>query len=218
MPRQGLLEFVAAKILDLHSTSAVRVAVDGVDGAGKTTFADEMASILSPFGRQVIRASVDSFHNPRAVRYRLGRSSPLGFFSDSYDYGKLASLLLNPLGPGGNLRYRRAAFDVRTDSIFTAPEEQAEPDSILIFDGIFLHRPALRPYWDFSIFLEVDVTISIPRGAARGEGSPDPCAESNRRYVEGQKIYLSECEPARAATVVIDNNDLERPFIVPFSR
>jgi uridine kinase len=214
MTRQALLKFVAAKILDLPFTSVVRVAIDGVDGAGKTTFADEIAAILTTCDRSVIRASVDSFHNPRAMRYRLGQTSPLGFFNDSYDYGKLTNLLLDPLSPGGNLRYRRAAFDHRTDSSVDAPEELATPDSILIFDGIFLHRSLLRPYWDFSVFLDVDFTVSIPRGASRGEGSPDLCAESNRRYVEGQKIYLSECQPASAATLTINNNDIEHPYLV----
>jgi len=63
----------------------LRVGIDGVDGAGKTTFADELAAALAPFGRPVIRAGVDGFHHPRAVRYRRGRESPEGFFRDSYD-------------------------------------------------------------------------------------------------------------------------------------
>jgi uridine kinase len=40
-----------------------------------------------------------------------------------------------------------------------APEEYADADAILLFDGIFLHRPELRPYWDFSIFLAVNFNI-----------------------------------------------------------
>ena len=46
------------------------VAVDGVDGAGKTTFCDELASVLRAQGRAVVRASVDDFHHPRAIRWR----------------------------------------------------------------------------------------------------------------------------------------------------
>jgi uridine kinase len=46
----------------------VRVAIDGVDGAGKTTFANELAEVVGGLGRPVIRASVDGFHNPRVVR------------------------------------------------------------------------------------------------------------------------------------------------------
>jgi len=214
MPRQALLKTIADRILALPHTGILRVAIDGVDGAGKTTFADELAALLTPSGRPIIRASVDSFHNPRAIRYRAGKSSPNGFFNDSYNYDQLKTLLLNPLSPGGNLRYKRAAFDHTTDSPVTSPEEQATPDSILLFDGIFLHRQILRPYWHFSIFLDVDFTISIPRGASRGQGSPDPQAESNRRYIEGQKLYFAECQPKSIATVTINNNDIDHPYIV----
>jgi hypothetical protein len=70
-------------------------------------------------------------------------------------------------------------------------------------------------YWDFSIFLDVDFSISIPRGAQRGEGfgSPDPGAQSNLRYIEGQKLYLKECQPKSLATLVIDNNNLLQPRV-----
>ncbi|MGB8355606.1 MAG: hypothetical protein WCD79_17035, partial [Chthoniobacteraceae bacterium] len=151
MPRQALLKTIATTILSQPYTGVLRVAIDGVDGAGKTTFADELAAVLSPSGRPIIRASVDSFHNPRAMRYRLGKTSPHGFFNDSYNYDLLKTTLLDPLSPGGTQHYKRAAFDHATDSTVTSPEEHATPHSILLFDGIFLHRHILRQYWDFSI-------------------------------------------------------------------
>jgi uridine kinase len=48
-------------------TDGRTVAIDGVDSAGKTTFADEFAFTL-------VRASVDGFNNSRAIRYRRGRN------------------------------------------------------------------------------------------------------------------------------------------------
>jgi uridine kinase len=212
--RGRLLADIAAGILEISDRDVVCVAVDGVDGAGKTVFADELADVLGASGRVVIRASVDSFHNPRSVRYRLGRDSPRGFFEDSYDYPTLVRLLLAPLSDGGDRRIRRAAFDHRRDAPVEAPEEEAPIGALLIFDGIFLHREELRRYWHYSVFLDVPFRVSIPRGAQRGEGSADPQAASNRRYVEGQSIYLKTCRPWERATVVVSNEDLEAPFIV----
>lgn len=211
--RDELLQHIARSILDLPAGNVVRVAIDGVDGAGKTVFGNELSRFLEPSGRQIILASVDSFHNPRSTRYKLGASSPQGFFRDSYNYAALTTCLLRPLSPHGTRYFRRAAFDHRTDTAIVSDEEYAEPDAILIFDGIFLHRPELRAYWDFSVFLDVDFSISIPRGAQRGEGSADPYAPSNRRYVEGQKIYLSECNPRIHAAITVNNEDLENPYI-----
>jgi uridine kinase len=121
---------------------------------------------------------------------------------------------LAPFGPGGSGRFRAAAFDHETDSPVTAPEQQADPDAALILDGIFLHRPELRNVWDFSIFLRVGFDVSLPRCALRGGTPPDPNAASNRRYVEGQRLYLREARPWEQATVVNDNNDLAFPAII----
>lgn len=190
--------------------------MDGVDGAGKTTFADELAASLRELGREVIRASADDFHHPRAMRYRLGRDSPAGFYRDSYDHAGLRRTLLDPLGPGGSLRYRTAILDVNSDQPLFEPEQIARPGSLLVVDGLFLHRPELRGLWDDSIFLRVDFAVSVPRGAARGPGfgSPDPEAESNRRYIGGNRLYFREAQPEKWAGVVVDNNDLKAPFIV----
>jgi uridine kinase len=212
--RQKILKYVADTILELPTVYINRIGIDGVDGAGKTIFGDELAHLLAMSGRPIIRTSVDSFHNPKTVRYRLGENSPEGFFLDSYNYPRLKEVLLDPLSPGGTGLYQTAIFDHRLDSSVLLLEEQAISGSILVFDGIFLHRPDLRSYWDFSIFLEVGFDISIPRGAQRGEGSPDPRSFENRRYVEGQKIYLRECDPKKYATITINNENLASPYIV----
>jgi uridine kinase len=212
--RPIILRSVADAILHFSAAHVVRVGIDGVDGAGKTVFGDELSRLLDASGRRTIRASVDAFHNPKELRYRRGRQSPDGYFGDSYDYAQLKAVLLDPLSPGGHGRYHTAVFDHRTDSPVAVPEAQATRGDILIFDGIFLHRPELRFYWDYSIFLEVGFDVSIPRGAQRDGTSPDPQAPENWRYVAGQQIYLRECDPRHCATVVINNETLESPFII----
>lgn len=194
--------------------SVLGVAIDGVDGAGKSVFADQLAALLERRGISVLRASVDGFHHPAEVRHRKGRSSPEGFFRDSYDYAALRELLLEPLLVRGERRVVRAIYDVRAEAP-VEPVLVSVPDvDVLIFDGLFLHREELRDLWDYSVFLDVSFEISIPRGAGRGYGDPRPAAASNRRYVEGQRLYLRECEPHRRASCVIDNNDLADAHMV----
>jgi uridine kinase len=159
----------------------------------------------------------NGFHRSKADRYRRGRSSPEGYFADSYDYPTLKAVLLDPLSPGGSGLYRAAVFDHVTDTPVAVCEHFAMPGSILLFDGIFLHRPELRGYWDVSIFLDVAFSVSVARCAERDGTLPDPAAADNRRYVEGQKLYLRACNPRDRATLTIDNNDLSAPFIVPTS-
>lgn len=214
MKRSTLIEILAEQIAGFSCEHPVRVAIDGVDGVGKTTLADELARAIGDTGRPVIRASIDGFHNPRSLRYRLGRNSPEGYFNDSFNYAELTAVLLAPLGPGGARRYRRAIFDYRTDSVAETPVETAPQDAVLVFDGVFLLRPELRTFWDMSIFLDAPFEMTVQRMAGRDGGSPETGAPENRRYIEGQKRYLRICEPKRKATIVIDYKNLESPRIV----
>jgi uridine kinase len=63
----------------------IRVAIDGIDAAGKTTLANELASVLRRRGRDVVRASIDGFHRPRAERYSRGDLSAEGYYLDSFE-------------------------------------------------------------------------------------------------------------------------------------
>lgn len=211
--RINLISKLTTEILHLKNDFVLRVGIDGVDGSGKTIFADELTKALKAVGASVIRASVDGFHNLRGTRYRRGRLSPEGFYLDSYNYPSLKQNLLDPLSLNGTGFYRTAMFDHKIDKAVDVPLEQAHVGDILIFDGIFIHRPELRDYWDLSIFLDVDFENSIPRLGKRDNGPTEIHAEVNRRYIEGQLFYLRECSPAEAATMVIDNNDYHHPFI-----
>jgi uridine kinase len=214
MERSALLEVLVESIARVKRPHPVRVAIDGVDGVGKTTLANELVDPVRRRGLPVTRASIDGFHNSRDVRYRLGRGSPEGYFRGSFNYEAFTSVLLDPLGPGGSLRYRRAVFDYRTDTAVESSFETAAPHSVLLFDGVFLHWPELRAYWDVSFFLDAPFSTTIPRCAARDGSSPDVNAIENIRYVEGQRLYMRECEPGRMATMVINNQDFLSPEIV----
>lgn len=67
-----------------------RVAVDGIDAAGKTTLADELAGVVPG----AARVSADEFLRPERERYRRGRESPEGFYEDSFDHERLRAAVL----------------------------------------------------------------------------------------------------------------------------
>ena len=67
-----------------------RVAIDGVDAAGKTTLADELATLIPG----AARLSADDFLRPPEERYRQGRESPRGYYEDSFDHPRLRQAVL----------------------------------------------------------------------------------------------------------------------------
>lgn len=206
------LEVLSAVADLLPADGLVRVGVDGVDGAGKTTFCDHLARVLRARGRAVVRASVDDFHHPRAIRRARGQTSPEGFFLDSFDYERFTAELLVPFAAGQP--FHRASHDLESDEYVDAPAETAQPPAILLVDGIFLHRDEVVSHWDFSVFLAVDFAVSVARMAARDGGPSDPDDPFNQRYVGGQQLYFAQCDPAARASLVIDYNDLTDPRLL----
>lgn len=192
----------------------VRVAGNGVDGAGETTFADQLAAQLGDGGRDVVRISIDDFQQPRAVRYRRGRASPEGFWLDSYDLCALHQWVLRPLGPGGSRRYRSAAHDLAIDRPVEPAEQTAPAGAVLVLDGLFLHRDELFGTWDLSIFLQVPFSVSVPRMATRDGSSADPGHPSLTRYVQGHGLYFAACSPWARADVVVDNTNMDTPAVM----
>lgn len=218
MRQDELIQEIAKTIAEIPTPYPLRVAVDGVDAAGKTCFAEALADSLAFTHRQVIRASVDGFHHPKAIRRRLGSLSPEGFYQHSYNYPALIENLLAPLSPNGNRRVRTAVFDLHRDLPVKKPWLTAEKDAILIVDGIFLLREILFPYWDFKIYLHANFANTVPRGVVRDQqqlGSKEEAIRRyQQRYVPGQKIYLEEARPLDKADILIDNNILDNPKII----
>jgi uridine kinase len=215
--RAACLEQLTAAIAALKFDHPTRVAIDGVDGSGKTTLADELVEPIRRAGREVVRASVDGFHNPRSVRYGRGPDSPEGYFLDSFDYSALKRVLLDPLGPTGDRRFRTAMFDYRVDRAVESPPRIAGPTAVLLFDGVFLQRPELEGVWDMTIWLDVPFEVTVERAVVRdarnGVAAGVVRVKYACRYVPGQRLYLEQCRPKERADIVVSNADLEHPTV-----
>lgn len=211
--RSAVLRELAGHLVGLRPGERVAVAVDGFDGAGKTVLADQLGEVLAG-ERDVVRVSIDGFHRPRAQRIARGRG-PETFYEDSYDYETFRRVAIEPFRRGEPVV--PAVHDVVTDRPVHPEALDVGPDTVLLVDGIFLQRPELADVWDAVIWLDVPFEVSVPRGNARfGDGhDPDPDAESNHRYVGGQRRYVAEADPRARATWVLDNTDLDAPTLHP---
>jgi uridine kinase len=216
--RSQLSEELARRIIQINKPHALSVTIDGPDAAGKTTLARELVGPLQSYGRRVIRASIDGFHNPAHIRHRRGHLSPEGYYHDSFNYQALIESLLTSLGPGGSCRYFPVVFDYRTDSNVQTPIQIAETNDVLLFDGVFLLRPELLEYWDYAIFVDAGFEVTLARAERRDAilfGSVEEVrGRYEQRYISGQKLYYNECRPKERANIVVDNNDLHNPVML----
>lgn len=107
---------LAADILSAVGPGRAFVAVDGVDGSGKTSFAANLVFEIQ--NRPVIVIHADDFLNPSPVRHARGRASPEGFWEDTYNYRYVGGqrLYFDAARP-----WERATFVV-DNSVWTSPK------------------------------------------------------------------------------------------------
>lgn len=213
--RAKVIETLAHNIIKANALGPLRVAIDGRTASGKTTFANELAVAIQKTGRPVIRTSIDGFHRPRAERYARGRYSAEGYYRDARDLDTVVRLLLAPLGPDGDRRYCTASFDLEADVPLPLTFEVADPHAVLVVDGTFLQRPELKPWWDFTVFVETDEHIAERRGIARDALHMGDLELATRlfaeRYRPAFELYVGEVDPVAEADAVLANNDVDNP-------
>ena len=210
-PRIEFLRELVGEIAHNYGHGRVIVAIDGIDGAGKTSFGDDLAAVFREAGHDAFRASMEDFHRSRAERYRDGRESPESFYRDSFDYGTFRRVLIDPFRMAGSTGFQTAAWDVRRDAPTLTRWITGQPDGVLIVDGVFLNRPELRGIWNYSILLEVPWDVAYTRLAERDARDPNPDAFANARYREGQELYFAEADPRQYASALVDNTDPAHP-------
>lgn len=218
MLRSELISEIANRILCIKTLHPIRVGVSGITSSGKTTLANELTEELRRRKMDVIRTSIDNFHNPRVIRYRQGKESAIGYYEDAHDYNSFKQKLLIPLGPGGNLHYQTNSLDLAKDEYVNPELKIANRDTIFIIDGTFLFKKDLSNLYDFKIFVKTDFDLARKRGAKREErafGSYEKAEEMFlNRYHVASKLYLEQHSPQLNADVVINNNELDNPYFV----
>jgi uridine kinase len=160
---------------------------------------------------------MDGFHRPRARRYKQGRHSALGYYEDAYDFASLAHHVLVPLGPGGDFRNRRAVIDLASDTPVDEPAVQLQQSAVLIVDGTFLQKPEIADLWDTTIFVHTSLDVARRRGVTRDAealgGTEKADTAFTVRYHAASQMYLDEARPAKHASLVFDNDDLDHPSV-----
>ena len=211
------IDQVAASILGLRRQGPLRVLIEGRSAAGKTTFAATLGERLAASGREVLTVHFDDFH---PVGYRpLGSSvySPERYLDEGFDFGALERLVIAPTALAGS---RRVICALPGASDASAGETLIAEDGILLVEGAFLLKPALRDWWDFAIWLAVSFDTMVGRAVARDVawvGDPDKVrARYEGFWTETHSLYEA-CGARHAAHAVIDNEAPADPRLVRVS-
>jgi uridine kinase len=168
------------------------IAVDGLDGSGKSRFAAALAAELQADGRPVSLLHVDDFRRPTDFAGLTADAEAALYYDSYFDFAAVGDELA--------ARGRGAA-----DGLVT------------ILEGVMLLRVALPPGTPL-IVLEVGAAEArgriLARDEAKGRTPVEIAGRSDRRYFPAQARYRAACDPLGRADLVVDNEDWRRPRVV----
>ncbi len=215
--RAPLLERLVGMI-DSLGDRRLRIALDGLTAAGKTTLGHELARGLVRRGRTALRASLDDFKRPWNEAHRYDRLSGKGYYRNAFDYRAVRRVLLDPSDPTGDGLVALCSIDPLTQVDHSAVKTAMPRNGVLLVDGVFACRPELNAYWDLRVWIDIDAELSIVRGTERDaekEGSAQQAETLHRdRYLASELLYMTEVDPRALVEVIVDNTDFDRPQLV----
>ena len=205
-------------MIDSLGDHRLRVAIDGLTAAGKTSLGHELARGLSRRGRPVSRASLDDFKRPWREQHLYDRTSGAGYYRNAFDREAACRLLLEPSGPTGDGVVSLCSIDPITQIDHSALTTTMPTNGVLLVDGLFAYRPEINAYWDLRVWVEIDAELSVRRGverdAAREGGAAAAETLHRERYLVGELLYIDEVDPRSFVEVIIDNTDFDRPRLL----
>jgi len=212
MNEKETLELIKNSVLSIgeRKSKPIRVAINGIEGTGKTVYANKLAKYLNSENINAIQVSIDGFHYNKEVRYKQGRDSAKGYYEDSYDEIAFVEKVLES-SQSEIPNITKATHNLETDKYLNLRPTEIDNKTVLITDGAYLYKPNYRNHWDLKIYLKTSFEIAMRRGIERDKSSLGGIEltkeKYEKRYHKSSRIYLTENEPEKIADIIIDNSD-----------
>jgi uridine kinase len=205
-------------MIDALGDHRLRIVLDGLTAAGKTSLGHELACRLARSGRPAFRASLDDFKRPWSEAHLYDRLSGEGYYRNAFDYEALRRLLLEPSDPTSDGLAALCSVDPLTQVDHSEIKTMMSRNGVLVVDGVFACRPEINSYWDLRVWVEIAPDLSVRRGTDRDaemEGGAEEAAALHRdRYLASEMLYMAEVDPRSFVEVIVDNTDFAQPRLI----
>jgi uridine kinase len=153
------------------------VAIDGLGGAGKSTFAEHLSIALG--GVEIIHT--DDF---------ASWENPIDWWP------QLIEKVLEPLSRNEMVRFQRSEWQAGSDPEWV----EFRPDNFLIVEGVTAAREAFAPYLTYAIWVEAPEELRLRRGLER---DGQAAGKQWELWMAEEANYRSRERPDKRADLVI---------------
>ncbi|TMU87048.1 uridine kinase [Bacillus sp. BHET2] len=176
------------------------IGIDGLGGAGKTTFAKDLKHELEHRDYHVTILHIDDYIVESKKRYGTGFEEWQEYYFFQWDIELIQSELFEKLHqPKWELTL--PFYDQSMDKVVTK-QMDIPPSSILVIEGVFVQRKEWKSFYDFTIFIdcprEVRVERVLDRDVYLGEYGAR-VEKYERRYWPAEDYYMQNEEPVKIA-------------------
>jgi uridine kinase len=167
------------------------IAIDGRGGSGKSTLARQLAAGWP----QALVIEMDDFYRPLAER-----EEPPASHGADLDLERLVEQVLDPFHSGRAARYQR--YDWDEDRLTTWRDVPA--DAVILLEGVYSTSQRLRPFPDYSIWVDCPYDVRLRRGVERdGERMRSVWVD---QWMPAEDRYVLAERPDATADLVVDGS------------
>lgn len=182
---ENLINTIKLEINKLQGEKeSVIIAIDGRCAAGKTTLASKL--------KEALKAEV--FHmDDFFLRPEQRTMERLSIPGENVDHERFEKEVLLPIKRGQNFSYR--PYSCRVQQLLE--EVHVSLGAIHIIEGSYSCHPALTPYYDLKIFLDIDPATQIERIIKRnGESAAKVFRD---KWIPLEEQYFAKCHVRESA-------------------
>ena len=170
----------------LKEKKCIVIAIDGMSGAGKTTYANQLALKLNA---NLIH--MDDFFLPTNLKTEKRLQMPGG----NIHYERFQTEIIDHLNE--DIHYQRWDCDEKK---FT-PSISLKKKNVLIIEGVYALHPSFGKYYDLSIFMKIDDNTQIKRISSR---NPSKAKQFFSEWIPLENKYFKEFEIEKNCDFIID--------------
>ena len=186
------------------SRGCLVAAISGIDAAGKTTLARQVAHDLESRGLRAALIHLDSWHAPPQDRFGPSRS-PEHFYRNAFRLPELFDRLVEPLRRKGSLKLTVDLIRLPGNVPYSHTYDFRNVEVILL-EGIFLLKRELRPRYDLSFWLDCPFDVALRRALGRNQewmSAAEIVRDYTDLYFPAQRLHLERDRPHDAADLVL---------------
>ena len=190
------------------------IAVDGLDGSGKSVLADRLVAALGQAGTGAVLLRVDDYRRPVDWTRAGGAEADL-YYEDYYDLALLehgARAFLDG-APGIEVPH----FDSRSERHQGRRAIAFGDAPLAVVEGVFAQRVAAVRQGAV-VYIETSRAEArrriLARDTARGRTAADVTHRIDARYFPAQDRYLRECAPAAHAAALVVHERVGAPSLM----